>query len=93
MINEIKKYFNLKKDEKIKQIKDFPDYYISNYGRIFSHKDYRKSNNGWKEMKLRNKHNRYLYIFLSKNNKQYEFAVHRLVGEYFVKGYKERIGY
>lgn len=37
--------FELKEDEKIKQVKDFPDYWISNYGRIFSSK-----NKKWKEL-------------------------------------------
>lgn len=30
--------FLLKDDEEIKQIKEFPDYWISNYGRVFSYK-------------------------------------------------------
>ena len=34
--------FVLKDDEEIKQIKEFPDYWISNYGRVFSYKKNRK---------------------------------------------------
>ena len=30
--------FVLKDDEEIKQIKEFSDYWISNYGRVFSYK-------------------------------------------------------
>ena len=56
--------FVLKDDEEIKQIQEFPDYWISNYGRVFSHKNNRKENNGWYLMKNRNKHNKYEYIFL-----------------------------
>jgi hypothetical protein len=79
--------FELKEDERIKQVKDFPDYWISNYGNIFSYKEIRK--NKWKKMTNRNKHDRYLYIFFVKNNKKYEFAIHRLVAKYFCKGYKK----
>ena len=81
--------FLLKDDEEIKQIKEFPDYWISNYGRVFSHKNNRKENNGWYIMKNRNKHERYEYIFLSKNNIQYEFSIHHLVATHFCAGYKK----
>lgn len=76
--------FKLKEDEKIKQIEKYPDYWISNYGRIFSFKSTRKKNNGWHLMKNRIKHKRYEYIFLSKNNCQYEFSIHYLVAKYFL---------
>lgn len=80
--------FLLREDEEIKQIIEFPDYWISNYGRVFSHKANRKNNNGWHIMKNRNKHNRYEYIFLSKDNIQYEFSIHYLVAIYFCENYR-----
>lgn len=43
--------FLLKDDEEIKQIKEFPDYWISNYGRVFSYKNGYKTRKGWKELK------------------------------------------
>ena len=81
-------HFLLREDEEIKQIIEFPDYWISNYGRVFSHKANRKNNNGWHIMKNRNKHNRYEYIFLSKDNIQYEFSIHYLVAIYFCENYR-----
>lgn len=81
--------FLLKEDEEIKQIIEFPDYWISNYGRVFSHKTMRKNNNGWLLMKNRNKHDKYEYIFLSKDGIQYEFSIHYLVAINFCKGYKK----
>lgn len=81
--------FVLKDDEEIKQIQEFPDYWISNYGRVFSHKNNRKENNGWYLMKNRNKHNKYEYIFLSINNIQKEFSIHYLVAINFCQGYQK----
>ena len=40
-------------------------------------------------MKNRSKHERYEYIFLSKNNIQYEFSIHHLVATHFCEGYKK----
>ena len=80
--------FLLREDEEIKQIIELPDDWISNYGRVFSHKANRKNNNGWHIMKNRNKHNRYEYIFLSKDNIQYEFSIHYLAAIYFCENYR-----
>ena len=80
--------FKLREDEEIKQVIEFPDYWISNYGRVFSHKENRKKNKGWYIMKNKNKHDRYEYIILSNCNKQAEFSIHYLVAINFCKGYK-----
>ena len=45
MEEELKDFsFVLNEDEEIKQITDFPDYWISNYGRVFSYKKIEKLN-------------------------------------------------
>lgn len=64
--------FKLEMDEEIKQIEKFPDYWISNYGRVFSYKNngYRKlsnktNNNKVPTIKLFNKFEK-IYISLAK---------------------------
>lgn len=81
--------FQLEKDEELKQIKECPDYWISNYGKIFSYKSNRKDK--WYEMTLRYKHGKYAYIFLTQNNKSIEFSIHRLVAYYFCQGYEKNL--
>lgn len=58
------------------QLKDFPNYLISNTGKVFN-KKLRKDKDG------------YLTVSLYKNNKETNCKVHRLVGTYFVDGYFE----
>lgn len=43
--------FELREDEEIKQIIEFPDYWVSNYGRVFSYKNAYKTRKGWRELK------------------------------------------
>lgn len=43
--------FELKEDEEIKQIIEFPDYWLSNYGRVFSYKNAYKTRKGWERIK------------------------------------------
>lgn len=65
-------------NEIFKEIKDFPGYYISNFGRLYSCK---------KEKFLSpcdDKHG-YLMLHLWKNNKQYVRKIHRLVAESFIE--------
>lgn len=64
-------------DEKIKEIENFPGYFVTNYGRIwsnFSRKWLKPTEN------KRGNHNR-LYVSLGRGNKRY---VHRLVAETFI---------
>ena len=65
--------------ETIKQIRNFPDYYISDTGRVFSNKKGslimlvpRKTNSG------------YFQVGLWKNGKCYNRYIHRLVAEAFI---------
>ena len=47
MNEELKDFpFVLNEDEEIKQIIEFPDYWISNYGRVFSYKNSYKTRKG-----------------------------------------------
>lgn len=58
-----------------KAIKDYPNYEVSNYGRV-------KNKN--KIMKPYKTNNGYLHIFLSKNGRQKQFLLHRLVANIFI---------
>lgn len=82
MGEELKDFpFVLNEDEEIKQIIDFPDYWISNYGKLFSYKTNRKAK--WKELHCkRNKKNEKI-VRLSNNNIYKSFTIARLVFEYF----------
>lgn len=60
-----------------KQIKNFPNYYVSNFGRIWS-----VSKNNFKKLR-KNKYG-YMITDLYNKNINYTFIIHRLVAEYFV---------
>lgn len=66
--------------EFIDKIKDFPDYYVSDYGRVFSEK-----RGKFKELKRSDNGTGYLRILLHKNGKIYHKLVHRLVCETFLE--------
>lgn len=64
-----------------KTIKDYPDYQISNFGRVKSFKKCRGSNE--RILKPRKGKYGYLNISLRKNNKLMTFTIHRLVLMHF----------
>ncbi len=67
--------------EELKQIKDFNEYYISNFGKI-----YKKTKENYREISsfYHEKSKRYISI-LSQNGKRKGFCLHRLTALYFVK--------
>ena len=62
----------------MRQIKDFPDYYVTDDGRVFSYKRGYK-----KELKLA-KDNGYHRVCLSNNDIEKSICVHRLVAEAYI---------
>ena len=67
-------------DEVWCEIRDFPDYLISNWGRVYSTKTdtiLKSRPSGWG----------YLQVMLSKNNRQSTKSIHILVAEAFVPGW------
>lgn len=78
--------FELREDEEIKQIIEFPDYWVSNYGRVFSYKKNRKI--AWKELDCK-KNGKGVKIANLSNNRVYKnFTLARLVFEYFCEEIK-----
>ncbi len=67
-------------EEKWININEFPNYLISNYGRV-------KNINTNQLKTLRLDKDGYLTVSLWKNNKETNCKVHRLVGIYFLEGY------
>lgn len=68
---------DLFENEQIKQIENFPDYYITTFGRVWSEKTHR-----WLKPTDNTKYNHYrLYVSLGRGNKRY---IHRLVAETFI---------
>ena len=63
--------------EQFKDILNFPNYQISNYGNVYS-KQSKKIIPSW------NDGNGYRAIHLWKNNRQYTKKIHRLVAEAFI---------
>lgn len=74
---ENKLRFNLQDNEEIIQLKNCNDYFITNYGRLYSNitNTYLKGNID---------RNGYLYIVIRINNKNITVKPHRLVVEYFI---------
>ena len=64
--------------EEFKEIQDFPNYQISNYGNVFS-----KNRN--KILSPCDDSHGYLMVHLWKNNRQYVKKIHRLVAETFLE--------
>lgn len=70
----------MKEGEILKPIEDFKDYYISNFGNVFSSKKGKlKKLSPWLDSK-----GNYYQIGLCKNNKRFRFLVHRLVAQTFL---------
>jgi hypothetical protein len=70
----------------MKELKDFPGYYVTEDGKIFSKRTFGPQDNreaNFRELKLNNKDG-YLSVGLMKNNKQYTRPVHRIVAETFI---------
>jgi len=72
--------------EWIIELVDFPKYFISNYGRVFSE----RVGNKMRELKLYPDKDGYLIVGLMKEGKRYTKSVHRLVGETFLKIIKDK---
>jgi hypothetical protein len=72
--------YSIKHPEVVKQIKDFPTYYISNYGNVYSVKENSliKLKHGYKGQKL------YKCVHLMKKNQPYSKYVHHLVAKAFL---------
>ena len=67
--------------EWIVELQEFPDYFISTRGRVFSEKGKKR-----RELKSnRNKNTGYLRVILHKEGKKYNKTIHRLVGETFLE--------
>ena len=83
-------YSLLEDGEEIKEIEGFDNYYISNYGRVFSDGEYRKTyRRNFHELKAKYGKNpaKYGNISLSKDGKDCYQMIHRLVAKHFVPGY------
>lgn len=68
------------------QIKDFPDYYITDTGDVYSRKVAYKHNPDGRIRKMSSSKDGcgYLFLYLSDNGKTYRKKVHRLVAEAFI---------
>lgn len=75
-------------DEEWKVIKDFPDYAITNKGKIKRITDSRTYKAG-RLIKPSMSPNGYLHIVLRKNNKPITLSIHRLVSKHFDPNYNE----
>lgn len=75
-----------------KQIKDFPNYYITEFGEVYSDR-LRGQEKSPHLHKLKPKDpgekSKYLNIILCNEDGQFTKSIHRLVAEYFVSGYFE----
>jgi hypothetical protein len=65
------------------QIKDFPDYYITDTGDVYSRQTHRNPSGRIRKMKLTLARNGYLRVWL-RNPKRINCLVHRLVAEAFI---------
>lgn len=83
----ISENINIKTQEIWKTITDYPDYQVSNFGRVRSH---RKNKNEWRMITPAITKDGYEVVSLRKDGRiKKSFSVHRLVAKAFVSGYKE----
>lgn len=68
----------MKLEEQVKQIKNYPKYFIRNDGIVLSFKY------GYKKELKQSEHKGYRRVTLSKNNQRKMFPVHRLVAQSFI---------
>ena len=66
------------------QIKDFPDYYITDTGDVYSRNLYKNPSCRIKKLKPVKLSTGYMYVGLGKNHKTHPKLVHRLVAETFI---------
>ena len=83
------KYGLLLEGEEIKHIKNYPDYYISNFGRCFTTKPTQRWGKGFRILRHRDHPTGYKYVGLYSRNAADElerkwYRVHRLVAEAFI---------
>lgn len=72
--------FNLYNNERIKEIENYPGYYITSYGRVFS---FIRGNK--KEIAIIEGANNYLYVHIKNDNGQFKnVSLHRLVAKHFI---------
>lgn len=74
--------------ERYRQIKDFDDYYITEYGNVYSTRGPKHKLHKIKA-KEPGREDKYLNVILCRDDGQYTKSIHRLVAEYFVDGYFE----
>ena len=72
------------------KIKDFPDYYVTDCGDVYSRQTKRNPNGRIKKMKLSVGKNGYLRVCLRQNKKKILRLVHRLVAEAFIPNHKNK---
>lgn len=73
------------------QIDGFDNYYITEYGDVYSYRD-KSDKTGWQGLRKMSPHGkningRYLSVTLCKNGIKKDFMIHRLVAKYFCDGY------
>lgn len=66
------------------QIKDFPEYYITDIGEVYSRKLYHNPKGRFRHIKKKKLNTGYFRVDLCKNNVVYQKDVHRLVAEAFI---------
>lgn len=66
------------------RIKDFPDYYITNMGDVYSRKIYNNKYGRIKKIKPLKLKSGYLFVMLCRKSKIFHKYIHRLVAETFI---------
>jgi hypothetical protein len=67
------------------ELKDFPDYYITDSGELYSGKTYRNKSGKLKKLKPYTLPQGYKAVVLSENNVKYKRTIHRLVAQTFIQ--------